>query len=89
MKMKNYITQKPLTAERKASIYEAFAKHAIDSVGFDGLAQEPVAFEMMMENDLSLGWFDPYKGTESMISGVDFGIKSYFNNQHYVEFRNV
>ena len=52
--MKQQITRAPLTAERKASIYEAFAKHAIDSVGFDGLAQEPVAFEIM-ENDVSLG----------------------------------
>ncbi len=52
--MKHNITQTTLTAERKASIYEAFAKHAIDSVGFDGLAGEPVAFEIM-ENDASLG----------------------------------
>lgn len=52
--MKNQITQTTLTPELKASIYEAFAKHAIDSVGFDGLAQEPVAFEII-ENDVSLG----------------------------------
>ena len=52
--MRHKITQTTLTSELKASIYEAFAKHSIDSVGFDGLAQEPVAFEIM-ENDVSLG----------------------------------
>ena len=52
--MKYNITQTTLTPELKASIFEAFAKHAIASVGFDGLAQEPVAFEIM-ENDVSLG----------------------------------
>ena len=52
--MKNQITQTTLTAEQKASIYEAFTKYAIDSVGFDGLAQEPVAFEIM-ENNVFLG----------------------------------
>ena len=38
--MKNQITQTTLTPELKASIFEAFAKHAIDSVGFDGLAAQ-------------------------------------------------
>ncbi|MDA0911501.1 MAG: GNAT family N-acetyltransferase [Proteobacteria bacterium] len=52
--MKYNITQTTLTPELKASIYQAFAKHAIDSVGFDGLAEEPVAFEIM-KNDVSLG----------------------------------
>ena len=52
--MKKQITQTTLNPELKASIYEAFAKHAIESVGFDGLAGEPVAFEIM-ENDVSLG----------------------------------
>jgi ribosomal protein S18 acetylase RimI-like enzyme len=52
--MKHNITQTNLTSELKASIYEAFSKDAIDSVGFDGLAQDPVAFEIM-ENDVSLG----------------------------------
>lgn len=52
--MKHQITQTTLTPELKASIYAAFSKHAIDSVGFDGLAGEPVAFEIM-ENDVSLG----------------------------------
>jgi ribosomal protein S18 acetylase RimI-like enzyme len=52
--MKNKITRTTLTPLLKASIFEAFSKHAIESVGFDGLAQEPVAFEIM-ENDVSLG----------------------------------
>jgi ribosomal protein S18 acetylase RimI-like enzyme len=52
--MKHQITQTTLTPELKASIYAAFSKHAIDSVGFDGLAGEPVAFEIM-ENYVSLG----------------------------------
>ena len=52
--MRHKITQTTLTSELKTLIYEAFAKHSIDSVGFDGLSQEPVAFEIM-ENDVSLG----------------------------------
>ena len=52
--MKNQIKQTTLTPELKASIFEDFSKHAIESVGFDGLAAEPVAFEIM-ENDVSLG----------------------------------
>jgi len=52
--MKHNITKTTLTPELKTSIFEAFAKHAIESVGFDGLAQELVAFEIM-ENDVSLG----------------------------------
>ena len=50
----NKIRQTTLTSELKASIYKAFAKHAIDTVGFDGLAQDPVAFEII-ENEVSLG----------------------------------
>lgn len=52
--MRHEIMQTILTAELKASIYESFAKHAIDSVGFDGLAWEPVVFEIM-ENHVFLG----------------------------------
>jgi ribosomal protein S18 acetylase RimI-like enzyme len=48
------ITQTILTPELKTSIYKDFAKHAIDTVGFDGLAQDPVAFQII-ENDGSLG----------------------------------
>lgn len=49
--------------------------------------QEPMNLEPSKQD--SLGWFDPYKLPEPMIPGVAFGIKSYFNNQRYVEFRNV
>ena len=49
--------------------------------------QEPTNLEPSKQD--SLGWFDPYKLPEPMIPGVAFGIKSYFNNQRYVEFRNV
>jgi 8-oxo-dGTP pyrophosphatase MutT (NUDIX family) len=49
--------------------------------------QEPINLESLKHD--SLGWFDPYKLPEPMIPGVGFGIKSYFDNQHYVEFRNV
>lgn len=48
------IIQSCLTPELKARIYDAFAKHAMDSVGFDGLALDPVVFEIT-ENDVSLG----------------------------------
>lgn len=49
--------------------------------------QEPTNLEPLKQN--SLGWFAPYKLPEPMIPGVAFGIISYFNNQRYVEFRNV
>jgi 8-oxo-dGTP diphosphatase len=49
--------------------------------------QEPTNLEPSKQD--SLGWFDPYKLPEPMIPGIAFGIKSYFNNQRYVEFRNV
>lgn len=49
--------------------------------------QEPTNLEPSKQD--SLRWFDPYKLPEPMIPGVAFGIKSYFNNQRYVEFRNV
>ncbi len=52
--MKHNIVQTSLTPELKASIYNSFSEHAIDSLGFDGLVQNPVVFELM-ENDLSLG----------------------------------
>ncbi|WPY00705.1 NUDIX domain-containing protein [Candidatus Trichorickettsia mobilis] len=49
--------------------------------------QEPINLEPLKQDFLR--WFDPYKLPEPMIPGVGFGIKSYFNNQRYVEFRNV
>jgi len=49
--------------------------------------QEPINLEPLKQD--SLGWFDPYKLPEPMIPGVELGIKSYFNNQRYVEFRNA
>jgi 8-oxo-dGTP pyrophosphatase MutT (NUDIX family) len=52
-----------------------------------GDAQDPINLEPSKQD--FLGLFDPYKLPEPMIPGVAFGIKSYFNNQLYVEFRNV
>ncbi len=49
--------------------------------------QEPINLEPSKQD--SLGWFDPYKLPKPMIPGVAFGIESYFNNRHYVEFRNA
>lgn len=49
--------------------------------------QEPINLEPSKQD--SMGWFDPYTLPEPMIPGVAFGIKSYFNNQRYVELRNV
>jgi ribosomal protein S18 acetylase RimI-like enzyme len=40
------ITQAPLTPALKASIYQGFAEHAINAVGVDGVANEPIAFEI-------------------------------------------
>jgi hypothetical protein len=37
----------------------------------------------------SLDWFDPYELPKPIIPGVSFGIKSYFSNQRYAEFRNA
>lgn len=52
--MTHNITKTSLTSELKAKIYADFAQHAIQSVGFDGLAQEPIVFEVT-ENNLSIG----------------------------------
>lgn len=49
--------------------------------------QEPINLEPLKQD--ALGWFDVHDLPEPMIPGVAFGIKSYFNNQRYVEFRNV
>ena len=56
-------------------------------VSYLGDAQEPKNMEPSKQD--SLGWFDPYKLPEPMIPGVAFGIKSYFDNHSYVEFRDV
>lgn len=52
--MKHLIKQTTLNPTLKTSIYAAFAQHAIDTIGFDGLDQEPVVFEFV-EQDVSLG----------------------------------
>jgi len=49
--------------------------------------QEPIILEPSKHD--SLGWFNPYELPEPMIPAVAFGIKSYFNNQRYVEFQNI
>jgi ribosomal protein S18 acetylase RimI-like enzyme len=38
------ITVLPLTSKRKAWIYHALSRHAIDVMGFDGLAEQPIPF---------------------------------------------
>ena len=40
------ITIGALTSELKDSIYKEFADHAIYTMGFDGLSDEPIAFEI-------------------------------------------
>jgi len=40
------ITIGTLTSELKGSIYKDFADHAIATIGFDGLSDEPIAFEI-------------------------------------------
>lgn len=49
--------------------------------------QEPINLEPSKQDSIS--WFDPYELPEPMIPGVAFGIKSYFENQRYAEFRNA
>ncbi|MBX3719542.1 MAG: GNAT family N-acetyltransferase [Parachlamydiales bacterium] len=48
------IKQGPLAPELKQRIFAAFAKHAVQSTGMNGLSEEPVAFEMV-EVDAVLG----------------------------------
>jgi ribosomal protein S18 acetylase RimI-like enzyme len=48
------VTSISLTPELKAQVYQEFAKHAINSIGFDGLASEPIVFEIG-EDGASLG----------------------------------
>lgn len=48
----NQITESTFTPELKAYIFANFAKDAIDKMGFDGLATEPVSFEIRDEDSL-------------------------------------
>jgi ribosomal protein S18 acetylase RimI-like enzyme len=52
--MTYHITKTFLTPELKASIYSEFSKHATNVVGFDGLANEPIVFEIK-DNGIRLG----------------------------------
>ena len=49
--------------------------------------QKPTNLEPLKQD--SLDWFDPYELPKPIIPGVSFGIKSYFSNQRYAEFRNT
>ena len=40
------IIQSTLTPKLKKHVYEAFSKYSIQSTGMDGLAEEPISFEM-------------------------------------------
>lgn len=40
------IQQTPFTDERKTHIFEAFGKHAIDSMGINGFAPDPISLEI-------------------------------------------
>lgn len=48
------ITQSCLTPELRDAIFQEFSQHAINAVGFDGLATQPVVFEMI-DNGLNMG----------------------------------
>lgn len=49
------INQTTLTSELKNHIYEGFSKHAIKVTGIDGLANDPVCFEIR-EQENFIGW---------------------------------
>jgi ribosomal protein S18 acetylase RimI-like enzyme len=49
------IKKSPLTSEVKAHIFTAFSRHAIQSTGIDGLAEDPLSFELR-EDDQPVGW---------------------------------
>jgi 8-oxo-dGTP diphosphatase len=49
--------------------------------------QRPANLEPLKQDDMK--WFSPDNLPKPMIPGVDFGIKSYFKNQNYVEFYNL
>lgn len=48
------ITIGALTSELKGSIYKDFADHAISTMGFDGLSNGPIAFEIN-DNGINIG----------------------------------
>lgn len=48
------ITIGALTSELKDSIYKDFADHAISTMGFNGLSDEPIAFEIN-DNGINIG----------------------------------
>jgi len=48
------ITIGALTSELKDSIYKDFADHAISTMGFDGLSNGPIAFEIN-DNGINIG----------------------------------
>lgn len=48
------ILHSPLTADLKADIFKEFAESSLESMGFDGLAEDPAAFKII-KNGLRLG----------------------------------
>lgn len=48
------ITIGALTSELKDLIYKDFADHAISTVGFNGLSEEPIVFEIN-DNSVNMG----------------------------------
>jgi len=46
------IIETPLTLGLKRHIYEAFGKHSVRCKGIDGLAQEPISFEIRENENL-------------------------------------
>ena len=48
------ITIGALTSELKDSIYKDFADYAISTVGFNGLSEEPIVFEIN-DNSVNMG----------------------------------
>jgi 8-oxo-dGTP diphosphatase len=49
--------------------------------------QTPVNVEPQKQD--AMDWFDPSSLPSPIIPGVKFGLKSYFNNLNYAEFRSV
>jgi ribosomal protein S18 acetylase RimI-like enzyme len=45
------IKQLNLTPDLKKRVLEGFAQHSISSIGFNGLSQEPIAFEIQIGDD--------------------------------------
>ena len=51
--MNRKIVQSPITPALREYIYAEFANHAIQSVGHDGLENDPIAFQMN-DNDINI-----------------------------------